>query len=157
LDCVPDCSVGCALVWPDCVPDWLDCDVGGCDVVDWLGDWVVDDCPVDWLLVKLLVIKMYLPLRSEMQPVMVVLLALALAWPVRLASSLWELLSGVWAGRLVVSGACPKAGAEQSSSDALNSEIFFMTLSPCEAIRFGVTVGRLIVGRRRILAHRVNA
>jgi len=46
---------------PDCVPDWLDCDVGGCDVVDWLGDWVVDDCPVDWLLVKLLVIKMYLP------------------------------------------------------------------------------------------------
>jgi hypothetical protein len=26
----------------------------------------------------------------------------------------------------VVSGACAKAGAEQSSSDALNSEIFFI-------------------------------
>ena len=129
MDCVPDCSLDCALVCPDCVPDWLDCDVGGCDVVDWLGDWVVDDCPVDWLLVMLFVIKMYLPFRSEMQPVMVVLLALALAFPVRLASSLWELLSGVCAGRLVVSGACAKAGTEHNSRDAVNSETFFMTLS----------------------------
>jgi hypothetical protein len=119
---VPDCSVDCALVWPDCVPDWLDCDVGGCDDVDSLGDCVVDDCPVDWLLAMLLVIKKYLPLRSEMQPVMVVLLAFAFALPARLVSLLWELLSGVWAGRLVVSGACAKDGAEQSSSDALNSE-----------------------------------
>ena len=95
MDCVPDCSLDWALVWPDCVPDWLDWDVGGCDVVDWLGDWVADDCPVDWFPAMLLVIKMYLPLRSEMQPVIVVLLALALALPVRLASSLWELLSGV--------------------------------------------------------------
>jgi hypothetical protein len=114
-----------ALVWPDCVPDWLDCDVGGCSP-----GCVLDDCPVDWLRAMLLVIKMYLPFRSEMQPVMVVLLALAFALPVRLASSLWELLSGVCAGRLVVSGACAKAGAEQRSSDALNSEICFMTLSP---------------------------
>jgi len=90
-------------------------------VVDWLGDWVVDDCPVDWLLVKLLVIKMYCRC----------VLRCSRSWwfcwrCIGLAGATGLVTLGVavrvWAGRLVVSGACPKAGAEQSSSDALTAK-----------------------------------
>jgi hypothetical protein len=126
--CLPDCSPEPleafdwgfdwpleGLDWPDCVPDWLDCEPA---VGALLSEPIWLEC-----VPRSLVIRKYLLLRSAMQPVTVLCELVA---PERVDSVDWELLSGVCAGRLVLSGAWAKAVAEHANRTAPIKVRFFI-------------------------------
>jgi len=64
-----------------------------------------------------------------MQPVMVVLLGVGIGLAGATGLVTLELLSGVWAGRLVVSGACPKVAPNRAAATRLTAKYLHDSLS----------------------------